>query len=286
MTTIRLTSIFLLFCFAVGVNAKKKKEYPRSEIKVSYNYHKKFYRGSDGVIERDIPFVLLANTQESKFYCPSSEYKDSLNSTAAGKALADQMLHEAIMKYTETKDRSVMDGVTYITQLYVFKSNVSNEYRVYDYVGMTGRYWYNEPLDEIAWNVTDSTKDVLGYECVMATADYHGRRWTVWFAPEIPVQDGPWKLHGLPGLILEASEPSGQHHFVVDGMESCNKEILPIYNPSDYDKCSRLEMLRMERYGRDNGNAMIKAQIDLDLGPDMPVTDESRKYDFLETDYQ
>lgn len=286
MTTIRLTSIFLLFCFAVGVNAKKKKEYPRAEIKVSYNYHKKFYRGSDGVIERDIPFVLLANTQESKFFCPSSEYKDSLNSTAAGKALADQMLHEAIKKYTATKDRSVMDGVTYITQLYVFKSNVANEYRVYDYVGMTGRYWYSEPLDEIAWNVTDSTKEVLGYECVMATADYHGRRWTVWFAPEIPVQDGPWKLHGLPGLILEASEPSGQHHFVADGMESCNKEILPIYNPSDYDKCSRLEMLRMERYRRDNGNAMIKAQIDLDLGPDMPVTDESRKYDFLETDYQ
>lgn len=188
-------------------------------------------------------------------------------------------------KYIETHDRSVMDGVVYRTQLYVFKSLPDNECRVYDYVGMTGNYWYSEPLDKIDWNITDSTTIILGYECMMATADYHGRSWTAWFAPDIPVQDGPWKLQGLPGLILEASEPSGQHHFTANGLEASNEALVPIYNPKRYDKTTRIDMLRMERNARDNGNSIIKAQIDLDLGPDTPATDESRKYDFLETDY-
>lgn len=274
----------LAVCMACSA-AKTKKENPRADIKVSYNYHKKTFRAPEGVKERDIPFLLLANATDSKFFSRKTEYKDSLESTPSGKAASDRMLHAAIEKYIETKDRSVMDGVTYNTQLYVFKSKSRNEYEVYDYVGMTGRFYYREPLDEIGWSVTDSTKTILGYECVMATADYHGRKWTAWFAPEIPVQDGPWKLQGLPGLILEASESSGQHHFMADGLEASNDEMVPVYNRKRYDKTSRIEMLRMERNGRDNGNAIVKAQIDLDLGPDAPITEESMKYDFLETDY-
>lgn len=54
--------------------------------------------------------------------------------------------------------------------------------------------------------IADSTKNILGYDCVMATAHYHGRDWTAWFTPDIPLPEGPWKLTGLPGLILEASE--------------------------------------------------------------------------------
>lgn len=281
ITTIAVALVVCATCSA----AKARKDNPRADIKVGYNYHKKSYKAPEGVRERDIPFVLLANTDDSKFFCRKTEYKDSLESTPSGKAIADRMLHEAIMKYTETKDRSVMAGVTYQTQLYVFKSRSKNEYEVYDYVGMTGRFYYREPLDDIAWTVTDSTKTILGYECVMATADYHGRHWTAWFAPEIPVHDGPWKLHGLPGLILEASESSGQHHFMATGLETSVEEMVPIYDKKRYDKTSRLEMLRMERNGRDNGNAIVKAQIDLDLGPDAPVDEESKKYDFLETDY-
>lgn len=268
----------------MDINSKKP-DYPHAEVKVSYNYHNKSFRGSDGVVERDIPFVLLANPTASKFFCRATEYKDSLQSTPSGKALNDQMLHAAIIKYIDSKDRSAMDGVTYRTQLYVFKSKSDHEYQVYDYVGMTGNFYYRDSLDEIPWSIADSTKVILGYECIMATADYHGRQWTAWFTPEIPIQDGPWKLQGLPGLILEASEPSGQHHFVANGLEASNEAMVPVYTPERYDKSTRLEMLRMERNARNNGNAMIKAQIDLDLGPDAPVTEQSRIYDFLETDY-
>lgn len=276
--------LLIILSFAVLTCGAKKKENPRSEIKVGYNYHEKFVRGSGGIIERDIPFVLLANNAESKFYCPSTEYKDSLESTPSGKAKSRQIFNEAVRRYTETNDRSAMDGVTYKTQLYVFKSKPRNLYTVYDYANL-GNYCYEEPLDEIDWCITDSTKSILGYECILATADYHGRKWNAWFTPEIPVQDGPWKLCGLPGLILEAQETTGQHYFTAEGIEVSNSEINPIYDPKKYDKIKRLDFLRLKRDAEDHGNSQITARMGLDLGPDHIRNEEEKKIDYLETDY-
>ena len=59
---------------------------------------------------------------------------------------------------------------------------------------------------ELAWNISSETKEIAGYTCNKATVSYRGRNWVTWFAPEIPAAFGPWKLHGLPGLILEAHD--------------------------------------------------------------------------------
>lgn len=278
-----ILGIFIFFALACY---GKKKENPKADIKVSYNYHNIFLKGSDVVTERDIPFILLANSEKSKFYCLHTEYKDSLETTPQGKNLSRQMLTEALNHYMNTKDESLMSSVVYKTHLYVFKALKEKQLYVYDNVGIQGKYHYVEPIEMIDWIVSDFTKNILGYECIMAEADYHGRHWTVWFTPEIPLQDGPWKLQGLPGLILEAFESTFQHSFIANGIENSNQEMLPVYNLKEYDKSNRIDMLKMERNFRDNQNSMIKAQIDLDLGPDYPKSEESKKYDFLETDYK
>lgn len=77
---------------------------------------------------------------------------------------------------------------------------------------------YEEDWEKPEWEISDETKEILGYQCFKATADYRGRRWTAWFAPEIPVQDGPWKLCGLPGLILEAVDNHREFHFIANGL--------------------------------------------------------------------
>ena len=188
------------------VQAKKKEEYPRAEIKVGYIYHETFVRGSDGIIKRDIPFILLASKEHSKFYNVKTEFKDSLESTPQGRAISHQVLKDALKRYTETKDESAMKSVVYQTFLYIFRSADDNQMTVYDKAGSLEHGYYTEPLGEIVWEISDSTKIVLGYDCVMATANYHGRDWTAWFTPDIPLQEGPWKLCGLPGLILAANE--------------------------------------------------------------------------------
>jgi GLPGLI family protein len=60
------------------------------------------------------------------------------------------------------------------------------------------------------WNiVSDSVKKIAGYECIMAKGKQCGRDFTVWFTPDIPVNCGPWKLWGLPGLIVDANSNDG-----------------------------------------------------------------------------
>lgn len=278
---IAIIVLFTLF----DVSAKKKAEYPRAEIKVGYTYHETFVRGSDGIVKRDIPFVLLANKDQSKFYNTNTEFKDSLESTPQGRAISKQLRNDAIKRYSETKDESTMKSVVYQTFLYIFRSISDNQMTVYDKAGSLEFGVYTEPLGEIQWEISDSTKTVLGYNCVMATANYHGRDWTAWFAPDIPLQEGPWKLTGLPGLILEASESTGQHSFEVTGLEASNQEIVPIYPYQQYDKMSRIEMLRQLRNYREHGRAIDAASTGLNLGPDHIRTGEEVEIDFLETDY-
>ncbi|MDE5844991.1 MAG: GLPGLI family protein [Muribaculaceae bacterium] len=78
---------------------------------------------------------------------------------------------------------------------------------------------YDEEWEKPEWEITDETKEIIGYQCFKAIADYRGRKWTAWFTPEIPIQDGPWKLCGLPGLILEAEDNHGEYHFLANGLK-------------------------------------------------------------------
>lgn len=286
METAKLIIVSALLCLFLGASAKKKsQDYPRAEIKVSYNYHKKSIRSDGVIVERDVPFILLANNNQSKFYCPSTEYMDSLKSTPSGRAKKKQMFDAAVAAYVQNRDESAMDGVVCHTRLYVTKDFSKSVSTIYDEAGLGDIGYYDEPFSEIDWQIIeDSTKTVLGYECLMATVDYHGREWTVWFTPEIPMQDGPWKLCGLPGLIMDASEPSGQHIFSVSGIETSSQSIYPVFN-TEYEKMTRLDMLRSLRNYLDNSNSMAKAATGgmLDLGPDAPPQTE---YDFLETDYR
>lgn len=285
----RLPITFITLCLVLGLSAKSKKtreDYPRAELKVSYDYRNQFVRGEEGIIDRVIPMLLLVNSTSSKYYNPTTESKDSLQSTPSGRAKDNQILSALVKRYLDG-DKSAMDGYAYKTQLYVFKDRSKEAVTVYDYAGMTEYGKYSEPMSEMVWQICDSAKTVLGYECIMATTDYHGRKWTAWFSPEIPVPDGPWKFQGLPGLILEASEPSGVHVFTATGLEQSDMEMVPmIYTYHNYDSMPRLEMLRSLRQYRDHGNSMTHASIGLDLGPDTPLTQEQMKYDFLETDYR
>ena len=63
-------------------------------------------------------------------------------------------------------------------------------------------------LPKINWEITNTSKKIDKFNCIKATTLFRGRKYEAWFTPEIPVPAGPWKLHGLPGLILEASDSS------------------------------------------------------------------------------
>lgn len=233
----------LLLCAPFELCAKKKKiDYPRAEIRVSYKYPHKHLKTDAKAYDAEHNMVLLANSGYSKFYSPVTEYFDSLDSTPSGKAISNRMMSEGVKKAIETGDQSYVP--TKQGSMYVFKNCADSTVTVYDQAGMLEHGYFAEPLAEMVWEVGDSTKTVLDYDCIMAETDYHGRHWTAWFSPEIPLPDGPWKLCGLPGLILEASESTGQHSFTATGIEDCNQVIYPIYQPNRYDRMKRIDILK------------------------------------------
>lgn len=67
---------------------------------------------------------------------------------------------------------------------------------------------YFENHTKIIWEIKDETKIISNYNCNKATATFRGRKYTAWFTSELPITTGPWKFHGLPGLILEISDDS------------------------------------------------------------------------------
>lgn len=74
-------------------------------------------------------------------------------------------------------------------------------------------YQYSEVEDYPRWSITQEEIIILGYRCLKAIGSYRGRIYTAWFTYEIPMNAGPWKLGGLPGLILKAFDEKGEYIF-------------------------------------------------------------------------
>lgn len=76
-----------------------------------------------------------------------------------------------------------------------------------------------EKAEPIEWNVNyPDTITRQGYKCKYATAKFRGRTWRVWYTEEVPMSVGPWKLHGLPGLIVAAQDDSRRLRFFLQGV--------------------------------------------------------------------
>ncbi len=80
------------------------------------------------------------------------------------------------------------------------------------------RYFYTEPMPDFQWELTDDTLTVGGYLCQKAVGKYGGRTWTVWYSEEVSAPYGPWKLRGLPGMILKAEDKDGIFRFDFAGL--------------------------------------------------------------------
>lgn len=65
-------------------------------------------------------------------------------------------------------------------------------------------YVIHEGLPQINWKIENEEKQISNFNCKKATTTFRGRKYTAWFTFQIPVSSGPWKLQGLPGMILEA----------------------------------------------------------------------------------
>ena len=110
------------------------------------------------------------------------------------------------------------------------------------------KFRITEPLEQPQWDIiADSTKQILNYDCQMARCKFKGRTWTAWFAADIPLDNGPWKLCGLPGLILRAYDSKQQYIFDCVGMKQAKEDENITYDPK-FDKYATATMKEFVDY--------------------------------------
>lgn len=100
-----------------------------------------------------------------------------------------------------------------------------------------------EPTPDITWTLTDDTLTVSGYLCQQAMATFRGLEWHVWYTEEIPSSAGPWRLRGLPGLIVKAE--SEVHTFC---LAKLRMEASPITAPEQTPEVHRMKYAKLLKY--------------------------------------
>jgi GLPGLI family protein len=111
------------------------------------------------------------------------------------------------------------------------------------------RYLIEDAMPVIDWKISSDTAMFGGLHCQKATGHFKGRDYTAWFCPDLPLHVGPWKLNGLPGVIVQAYDAKKDVQFMFDGVEKVIITAKPADPPAGTRADSqgpRLVMIGME----------------------------------------
>lgn len=151
---------------------------------------------------------------------------------------------------------------------------------------------YQEDMPQLEWELTDSVTTISGYECHSARCNFRGREWWVFYTEDIPLSDGPWKLYGLPGLIMKATDEKWHYTFECIGIKSRADRPITVYKVP-FNEVSRRDYYDTRHRYEVNPYAYYEAT----TGNHVTVTDEAGnptldaydpielQFDYLELDW-
>ena len=84
----------------------------------------------------------------------------------------------------------------------------------YETIG-SDAYKFKENLNH-NWKLIKQDTIISGYVCKKATVNYAGRDCSAWYNPDIPITVGPYKFHGLPGLVMMLKDRENVFSFIVN----------------------------------------------------------------------
>lgn len=77
-------------------------------------------------------------------------------------------------------------------------------------------YLVTEALPKLEWDLSHADTLKIGtYICNKATTRFRGRNYIAWYTNDIAITFGPWKFHGLPGLILDMYDETHKFEWIV-----------------------------------------------------------------------
>lgn len=129
------------------------------------------------------------------------------------------------------------------------------------YSGMGGYFVLDEVYPEIDWEILDETALIDGFGTQKARGSFGGRIYEAWFTTELPIQGAPWKLHGLPGLVLKARSVDGDVNFDFISLNTNLQSEIQISLPFNGIKTTKKELDRTIEAIKKNPSAAAKAAL-------------------------
>ncbi len=200
----------LLACIAFSITAAAYAQDPdKALIRVLYTLNH-----VNDTLNRDKPrtenMLLVAGKNASVFTS-----NDKINQTANRlKQVQEQMKNSAGGPVHIRVEQSSSRPITRADNYFFAKEN-----KIITVDNLFNNYLIEETAPQIDWKILKDTMSFSGIACQKATARFKGRNWIAWFAPDMPFQSGPWKLNGLPGLIIEAYDDKKEVQFLFAGTE-------------------------------------------------------------------
>ncbi|WP_300485214.1 GLPGLI family protein [Flavobacterium sp.] len=122
----------------------------------------------------------------------------------------------------------------------IYKNQKTNEYlQEADLLGKA--FLVSDKLDKISWKLINETKKIGEFNCKKATAVVNGENVTAWYAPSLPINDGPKDYWGLPGLIIDLTTDTKTYHAI---------KVTSIAQ-FDFEKPSKGQKISKENYIKD-----------------------------------
>lgn len=129
------------------------------------------------------------------------------------------------------------------------------------------------------WNILEEFKTISNHQCRKATTTFKGRNYEVWFTSDYPTKFGPWKLNGLPGLIIIAQDEKNEIFFEATEIVKTSDNIEELANshkiisPSEYFLEIQQNQKSIEERLRSMGDRSTKIDIEFNKKNNLEITD-------------
>lgn len=94
-------------------------------------------------------------------------------------------------------------------EVYVNSKTKQLTENLYENIFLKKSFSVTEDVPRMKWTLLKGEKKFNNLICKKAKTTFRGRTYNVLYTENIPIATGPWKLNGLPGLILFAEDAEG-----------------------------------------------------------------------------
>lgn len=165
-------------------------------------------------------FILFINSKEN-----ISLYKST-----------NQYVLDSLTKKGKINQNDVNAQLKYDTAIPEIVLKKKSKFQVYEQV-IDFKIRYEEPED-IKWTILNERKTYSGYKTRKAYTIKYGRKWIAWFAEDLPLNFGPYKFSGLPGLIINMYDEKAEYFFTLSQFKKKVKEVV-LPQDKDYKSFSK-----------------------------------------------